>query len=139
MAGRETQNLASLLAGAIGRMNKESSDNDVVGKSRDAKSCVSREGMRNQAVLWDEELTAIWSDGRRKILRLTRECAQFGSAMRRGTDSDTAGRETQNLASLLAGAIGRMNKESGDNDVIGKSRDAKSCISQENVRNWAER
>ena len=70
MAGRETQNLASLLAGAIGRMNKESSDNDVVGKSRDAKSCVSREGMRNQAVLWDEELTAIWLDGRRKILRL---------------------------------------------------------------------
>ena len=93
-------------------------------------------------------------DGRRKILRLTREYAQFGSAMRRGTDSDTDGRETQNLASLLAGAIGRMNqnlasllagaigrmnKESGDNDVIGKSRDAKSCISQENVRNWAER
>ena len=38
--------------------------------SRDAKSCVSREGMRNQAVLWDEELTAIWLDGRRKILRL---------------------------------------------------------------------
>ena len=39
MAGRETLNLASLLAGGIGRMNKESSDNDVVGKSRDAKFC----------------------------------------------------------------------------------------------------
>ena len=51
MAGLETQNLASLLAGAIGRMNKESSDNDVVGKSRDAKSCVSRGNVRNQAEL----------------------------------------------------------------------------------------
>ena len=50
MAGRETQNLASLLAGAIGRMNKESSDNDVVDKSRDAKSCVSQGNMRNSAV-----------------------------------------------------------------------------------------
>ena len=48
------------------------------------------------------------------------------------------GRETQNLASLLAGAIGRMNKESSDNDVIGKSRDARFCVSQGNVRNQAE-
>ena len=72
-------------------------------------------------------------------MRLTRECAQFGSAMRRGTDSDMDVRETQNLASLLAGAIGRMNKESGDNDVIGKSRDAKSCVSRGRLRNWAER
>ena len=82
MAGRETQNLASLLADATGRMNKESSDNDVIGKSRDARFCVSREGMRNQAVLWDEELTATWLGGRRKILRLTREVAQLGRAMR---------------------------------------------------------
>ena len=44
MAGRETQNLASLLAGAIGRMNKESSDNDVIGKSRDA-NLASHKGM----------------------------------------------------------------------------------------------
>ena len=51
-------------------MNKGSSNNDVIGKSRDARFCVSREGMRNQVVLWDEELTAIWLDGRRKILRL---------------------------------------------------------------------
>ncbi len=58
--------------------------------------------------------------------------------MRRGTDSDMAGRETQNLASLLAGAIGRMNKESGDNDVIGKSGDAKFCVSQGNMHNSAE-
>ena len=58
--------------------------------------------------------------------------------MRRGTDSDTDGRETLNLASLLAGGIGRINKESGDNDVIGKSRDAKFCVSQGNMHNSAE-
>ena len=66
----ETQDFASLPAGAIGRMNKGSSNNDVIGKSRDAKSCVSRGNVRNQAELWDEELTATWLGGRRKILRL---------------------------------------------------------------------
>ena len=51
-------------------MNKERNNNDVIGKSRDAKSCVSRGRLRNWAERWDEELNEIWMDGRRKILRL---------------------------------------------------------------------
>mgnify|MGYP006999468766 CR=1 FL=1 len=63
-------------------------------------------------------------------MRLTREVSAKRDNHNVLTTGAFVARETQDFASLLAGAIGRMNKESSDNDVVGKSRDAKSCVSQ---------
>ena len=79
MIERETQNFASLQADAIKLMHIKITETDASCQSRDARFCVSQGGK-----------------------------SRLNSAMRWWTKSGMAGRETQNLASLQAGAIELM-------------------------------